>query len=159
MSDDREVTFIEAEGSSGFKWFLLGAALGAGLGLLLAPQSGERTRRDISRRAVRLKREAAGKLEEFAGEVESRGKRIKESAVDFMDEVEERGRRVKATAEDFVVDVADEVRDSRRRVERNASSARDELERRLADARARRRAAIAADDATAGAETDADETE
>ena len=181
MSDDREVTFIEAEGSSGFKWFLLGAALGAGLGLLLAPQSGERTRRDIGRKVKRLQRQAGEKLEEFADEVQDRGKRIRESADEFIEEVEDRGRRVKASAEDFVddladevrdtrrrvkasaedfvVDVADEVRDTRRRVERNASSARDELERRLADARARRRAAIDADDAAASAEADAADTE
>jgi gas vesicle protein len=145
MSNDREVTVIEAESGSGFKWFLLGAAVGAGLGLLFAPQSGERTRRDITRKARHLKRQAGEKLEDFAEEVQDRGKRIKESAEDFIEEVEDRGRRVKATAVDFVDDLTDEVRDTRRRVEHNASSARDELERRLAEARARRRAAIAAD--------------
>lgn len=145
MSNDREVTLIEAEGGSGFKWFLLGAALGAGFGLLLAPQSGERTRRDISRKARRLKREAGERIEDFADEVQDRGRRIKESAEEIIEDVGERGRRVKRSAKHFVEEVADEVRDTRRRVEDNALSARDELERRLADARARRRAAIAGD--------------
>lgn len=125
--EDREYTVIESDGGSGFKWFLLGAALGAGLGLLLAPQSGERTRRDIGRKARRLKREAAERIE------------------DLVDDVQDRGRRVKESAEELVEDVAGEVRGARRRVERTASSARDELERRLMDARARRRAAIGAD--------------
>lgn len=159
MSDDREVTFIETEGSSGFKWFLLGAALGAGLGLLLAPQSGERTRRDLTRKARQLKRQAGEKIGELADDVEDRGKQIKESAAEFIDDIEDRGRRVRASAEDFVEDLADGVRETHRRVERNASSARDELDRRLADARARRRAALAADDAVANEEPDADATE
>ena len=154
MSDEREVTIIEAEGASGVKWFLLGAALGAGLGLLLAPQSGERTRRDITRKARQLQRQAGEKLGELADEVEDRGRQIKESAEELIDEVEDRGRRVRASAEDFVEELADGVRETHRRVERKASTARDELDRRLADARARRRAALAADE-----EPDADATE
>ena len=60
-----------------------------------------------------------------------------------MEEVEGRGRKVKARVEEWADDVAEEVREGRRTIERTANSARDELERRLADARARRRAAVA----------------
>lgn len=121
---DHDVTYVEQESGSTAKWFLFGALLGAGLGLLFAPQSGERTRRDISRRAKKLRRDA------------------EESFDDVIDEVETRGRKVKAQVEEWVEDVGDGVREGRRTLERTANSARDELERRLADARARRRAAI-----------------
>lgn len=123
-NDDHDVTYVEQESGSTAKWFLFGALLGAGLGLLFAPQSGERTRRDISRRAMKLRREAEERFD------------------DVIDEVEDRGRKVKAQVEDWVEDVGDGVREGRRTLERTANSARDELERRLADARARRRAAI-----------------
>lgn len=123
-NNDHDVTYVEQEGGSTAKWFLFGALLGAGLGLLFAPQSGERTRRDISRRAKKLRRDA------------------EDSFDDVIDEVETRGRKVKAQVEEWVEDVGDGVREGRRTLERTANSARDELERRLADARARRRAAI-----------------
>lgn len=123
-TSDQDVTYVEQDSGSTAKWFLFGALLGAGLGLLFAPQSGERTRRDISRRARKLRRDA----EETFDEV--------------IDEVETRGRKVKAQVEEWVEDVGDEVREGRRTLERTANSARDELERRLADARARRRASV-----------------
>lgn len=123
-NDDHDVTYVEQDSGSTAKWFLFGAMLGAGLGLLFAPQSGERTRRDISRRAMKLRRDAEERFD------------------DVIDEVETRGRKVKAHVEEWVEDLGDGVREGRRTVERTANSARDELERRLADARARRRAAI-----------------
>ena len=124
--DDRDVTYVEQDGGSTAKWFLFGALVGAGLGLLFAPQSGERTRRDITRRASKLRRDAEDRFEEV------------------VDEVETRGRKAKERVEEWAEDVADEVREGRRTIERTANSARDELERRVADARARRRAAVGA---------------
>jgi gas vesicle protein len=123
-NDDRDVTYVEQDGGSTAKWFVLGALVGAGLGLLFAPQSGERTRRDITRRANKLRRDAEERFEEV------------------VDEVETRGRKAKERVEEWAEDVADEVREGRRSIERTANSARDELERRLSDARARRRAAV-----------------
>lgn len=128
--DDRDITLVESDGASGVKWFLAGAILGAALGLLLAPQSGAKTRRDIGKRAKRLRAEAEDRLEEVS------------------DELKTRGKQVKAAVEEWADDVADEVKDGRRKLEKTASGARDELERRLLDARARRRAAIAADGAS-----------
>ncbi len=123
-NDEHDITYIEQDSGSTAKWFLFGAVLGAGLGLLFAPQSGERTRREISRRAKRLQQDA------------------EDSFDDVVEEVGNRGRKAKARVEEWAEDVADEVREGRRTIERTANSARDELERRLADARARRRAAV-----------------
>ncbi len=55
-------------GSSGFRTFgaglLIGALVGAGIALLVAPSSGEETRRMISRRARRLAEDARDRYEE-----------------------------------------------------------------------------------------------
>lgn len=135
-----DVTVIETDGGASAKWFILGALVGAGVGLLFAPQSGERTRRDIAKRARRLRDEAEDKIEELGEELESRG------------------RRIKGAVEDWADDVADEVREGKRAIARRADTARDELERRLADARMRRRAGVAADGvADEEDEDDADE--
>ena len=117
----------DSGGASGVKWFLAGAILGAGLALLFAPQAGARTRRDIGKRARKLRADAEASYDDLTKEVESRGK------------------QVKAAVEEWAGDVEDELRDGRRKLERTAHGARDDLERRLADARSRRRATIAAD--------------
>lgn len=128
MRDDRDVTVIESDSGSGFKWFLLGAAVGAGLGLLLAPQSGERTRRDLARRGRKLRSQAEDAFEDLSDELQTRGRKLKETVAEFTD------------------GVVDEASDGKRKVERAGSTAREEMERRLADARARARAAVGADD-------------
>ena len=127
MRDERDVTVIEADSGSGLKWFVLGAAIGAGLGILFAPQAGERTRRDLARRGRKLRAEAEDKLDDLADDLKVRGRKIKESVSDFADEV------------------AEEVTEGKRKLERTALTAREELERRLADARGRARAAVAGD--------------
>jgi len=137
MRDEREVTVIESDAGSGVKWFLLGAAIGAGLGILFAPQSGERTRRDLAMRGRKLRDKAADTIDELG------------------DEVRERGRKIKSSVEDFAEDVVEEVRAGRQTLERKSSSAREEMERRLADARTRARAAVAAD----GVSEDDDESD
>lgn len=137
--DEGEVTIIESDAGAGVRWFLLGAIVGAAAGLLLAPESGERTRRKIGKEAKRLRREASDRFE------------------DIRDDVADRGRHLKSEVEDWAEGVRDEVREGRKAVTRKASAARDDLERRLADVRSRRRAAVApADGASDGSDEDGD---
>jgi gas vesicle protein len=60
---------MDAEGGNGkartfAAGLILGALVGAGLALLLAPQSGAETRRDLARRARRLTDEARDRYDE-----------------------------------------------------------------------------------------------
>ena len=50
--------------------FLIGGILGAGFALLFAPQSGEKTRKDISKFAKKVKNEAKEKAEDIAESIE-----------------------------------------------------------------------------------------
>ena len=105
--------------------FLIGLALGAGVALLLAPRSGEETRRDIARRARRAQEAAQELVEDVTGTV-----------ADKFDDVRAAvGERIDATL--------DAVDDKRRRVSNAfdagraaAREARGALEQRIAESKA-----------------------
>lgn len=120
----REVVYVERAGDTSAKWLFWGALLGAGVALLYAPGSGEETRRNLQRKLWKLRAITEEKLDELTqqlgGAKESLGGLLDDDEDDL--EGEEEGRELYG---------------------RNPvpSSPREELERRLADARARRRAA------------------
>lgn len=119
----------DAPGGSGLPWFLFGLGLGAALGLLFAPQSGAETRRAIGKKVRKLKHLAEDKLD------------------DLTDAAGKKGRQLREAVADAAADFGDDEEDDE--FEPRPSRAREELERRLAAARARRRgtpAPVAADD-------------
>jgi YtxH-like protein len=120
--DNREVVYLERSGDSSAKWLFWGAVLGAGLALLYAPRSGEETRRHLQRRLWKLRAMTEEKLDELAQQFGSG----REALAD-LDEEDEDG-----------LDEPDDLPAMRPRA--GAASAREELERRLSEARARRRA-------------------
>jgi len=73
MRDHEDVPYIviEREGS-GLGTFILGALVGAGLALLLAPQSGEETQQEIRDRARRLKGAAEERVKDAQRQLEQR---------------------------------------------------------------------------------------
>jgi len=83
---------IMAEDHSGTNliWFLTGAALGASVALLLAPQPGSETRELVKRRAL----EGREALNRGGREAIDRGRDLYERGKELADEAGERGREV-----------------------------------------------------------------
>lgn len=115
--DGPVVVVAEGGGLGTFVWGLL---LGAGVALLFAPQSGEETRRMLRQRGRRLWSAAEEKAAELQGLVTE----------GFED--------AKSTVEEVIDDRRHVVRDTIDAGRATAHSARDELEKRLAEARAAR---------------------
>jgi len=111
--DKRDVVYVDRGGDASVKWLLWGAVIGAGLALLYAPKSGEETRRSLQRRLWKLRAMTEEKLDELVQQFGNRGSLLDEPDDEDVEPIDE---------------------------PRRGASARNELERRLADARARRRA-------------------
>jgi gas vesicle protein len=117
----REVVYLERGSDSSAKWLFYGALLGAGLALLYAPSSGEETRRNLQRKLWKLRAMTEEKLDEITQQFGG----TKESLQGMLEDEEDESEGDSEGQEFYG---------------RSATpSPREELERRLADARARRR--------------------
>src|SRR5438477_4373494 len=122
--DQQPYVIIEKQ-ESAIGPFLLGIALGAGVALLFAPQSGEETRGGMARSARRAKTAAQDFVE------------------DVSDTVADKIKEVKSTVEDKIEATLDAVDERKRRVTNAfhagraaAREARGELEQRIAESKA-----------------------
>ena len=107
--------------------------VGLAVGVLLAPRSGEETRRQLTRNMRKLRAMTEEKLDELIAEV-GPAARARRSRLDDGDEGE--------LDESHLADTGADTGEH----EAPVDSARAELERRLAQARARRRRVVADDD-------------
>lgn len=128
--EDGQYIVIERDGGgAGIGTFLLGAAIGAGLALLFAPQSGAETRADIRRRARGVKNAAS----RVAGDVTEK---VSDSFHDARRRVEEQIDH----AREAIQNKRDQVRDAMDAGRAAADEARIDLETRLAETKAAYRA-------------------
>jgi gas vesicle protein len=111
------------DGSS-LAWFLAGAAIGAAVALLYAPQPGRETR-DALRRRAQDERE---RLAKSGREAMERGRELYERGKGLADEASQRFEKGKETASDLYQrgkDWADDARHSLRGEKRAATEAAD----------------------------------
>jgi gas vesicle protein len=123
--DDDQIVVIERGGGSGIGTFLLGAAIGAGLALLFAPQSGAETRADIKRRARKV-RDSATRV---AGDVT-------EKVTDTFQDARRRVEEQIDSARDAIHAKREQVRDAMDAGRVAADEARLDLETRIAETKA-----------------------
>jgi gas vesicle protein len=122
--DDEPYVVIERTSGS-FGSFLVGIALGAGVALLLAPDSGLETRQRLGRSARKVKRAAREKAEELADNVTDRYEHARRSVEDKLE------------AARSAIDL--KRRQAGRAIEAGreaAHQAREDLERRIAESKA-----------------------
>jgi len=131
---------IERGGSSAW-WFLIGGALGAGLALLFAPQSGDRTRRVVGRKLNKLRDAADVALEDLRDALTPE-EGVHRSLADNEAEADEGEAPGTPRTRGDGGDHGERAESPRR----GSGSARHELEQRLAEARARRQRALAEED-------------
>ena len=74
------VVIERRSGGGGIGIFLLGVAVGAGIALLLAPQSGAETREDLRRGARRLRRKARDVADDARETAEDFARRTRDAA-------------------------------------------------------------------------------
>jgi len=121
----REPYVIVEKSGPGVGSFLVALALGAGVALLLAPQSGEETRKEIARRARRAQDAAQDFVEDLSGTVADKFQEVRAT-------VEE---RIEATLE-AVDDKKRRVSDAYQAGRVAAREARGDLEQRIAESKA-----------------------
>ncbi|MFL6351568.1 MAG: YtxH domain-containing protein [Bryobacteraceae bacterium] len=79
---------MQRENSNGVIWFVSGIALGAAVALLIAPETGERTRRKLAKNAERGSKTvmASGReIYERGRDLYERGREIAEDAAEMFD--------------------------------------------------------------------------
>lgn len=100
---DESAVVIERRGGgagSSIAIFLMGAAIGAGVALLFAPQSGEETRADLRRGARRLKRKSRDIVERGGAVVDDLKRQGRSAVNDARSALEERLARHREAVDD-----------------------------------------------------------
>jgi gas vesicle protein len=73
---------------------LIGGLAGAGVMLLLAPQSGRRTRAKLQRKGIELRDQASDSLDDAVAQVRVTARQIKTEISDKAEELQERGQEL-----------------------------------------------------------------
>jgi gas vesicle protein len=123
--DDEPYLVIERHDGPSVAPFLVGLAVGAGLALLMAPRSGAATRRDIKRRARRVRRAAEQAVTD-----------VKDGVTGTFEEARRRVEEQIDTARQAIDLKRQQVNRAMDAGRAAAQEARDELEQRIAETKA-----------------------
>jgi gas vesicle protein len=87
--DEGPYIVIERDSGGGIGAFVLGALVGAGIALLLAPKTGAETQEDLKRQARKLRSAAEDRVREAQRQLEERLGDVREGVQSRIDDVKE----------------------------------------------------------------------
>jgi len=130
MADRDDVPYIVIErGGTGVGPFIMGALLGAGVALLLAPRSGEETQQEIRRKAAQLRGAAEDKVRTVQRQIEERFEQAREGVMGRVDHLREAVDSGRMAAQEARIDLEERIDRTKAAYRAGVDAARDELER------------------------------
>lgn len=120
MSDDNGYSAGKEQAKGFVAGLLIGGAIGAGAALLNAPHSGERTRRQILRKAARVRRRAGLTVEAVRDRVDEAGDEVAERAEEARARVQEASDDVSQRAEEVKTQATTTVDQGKKRLTKAA---------------------------------------
>jgi gas vesicle protein len=133
--DDGPHIVIERDGGGGIGTFILGALVGAGIALLLAPKSGTETQEDLKRQARKLRSAAEERVREAQRQIEERLGEVREGVQTRMDNVKEAVTAGRSAASDARTDLEKRLQRSKAAYRAGVQAARDAIAAEEGDAK------------------------
>jgi gas vesicle protein len=118
---------IERDGGGGIGTFILGALVGAGIALLLAPKSGAETQEDIKRQARKLRSAAEERVRDAQRQIEERLGEVREGVQTRLDGVKEAVSAGRSAASDARTDLEKRLQRSKAAYRAGVQAARDAI--------------------------------
>ena len=118
---------IERDGGGGMGAFLLGALVGAGIALLLAPKSGAETQEDLKRHARKLRTAAEERVREAQRHLEDRLGEVREGVQTRFDGVKEAVSAGRSAASDARTDLEKRLQRSKAAYRAGVQAAREAI--------------------------------
>lgn len=130
MRDQDEVPYIvvERESGGGLGTFVLGALVGAGVALLLAPQSGEETQEELKARAKKLRGAAEDRVRDAQRTLEERLDVAREGVRTRVDSVKGAVESGREAAREARADLEQRLERSKAAYRAGVDAARDDTE-------------------------------
>lgn len=125
--DESPYIVIERDSGGGVGAFILGALVGAGIALLLAPKSGAETQEDIKRQARKLRSAAEERVREAQRQIEERLGEVREGVQTRMDSVKEAVSAGRSAASDARTDLEKRLQRSKAAYRAGVQAAREAI--------------------------------
>jgi len=129
MRNQEEAPYIviESDKGGGVGAFVLGALVGAGIALLLAPKSGAETQEDIKRQARKLRTAAEERVREAQRQIEERLGEVREGVQTRMDGVKDAVTAGRSAATDARSDLEKRLQRSKAAYRAGVQAAREAI--------------------------------